>query len=109
MCEFKVLIKNGEVYDDVIYVKLEGETIVLKDVLGVRKTISSAIIEEVDVQSETLKLRRSNIIGKLLVFLSRYDELASKGTYSEEIEKLWEEIKGEGEAMVKKLWISTHK
>jgi|YelNatPaOPRAMG01_1025707.scaffolds.fasta_scaffold51274_2 predicted RNA-binding protein len=109
MCEFKVLIKNEEVYDDVVYAKLEGETIILKDVLGIRKTISSAIIEEVDVQSETLKLKRSSIVGKLLAFLSRYDELASRGVYSEEIEELWEEIKGEGEAMVKKLWVLTHK
>jgi len=44
-----------------------------------------------------------------LAFLSRYDELASRGVYSEEIEELWEEIKGEGEAMVKKLWVLTHK
>jgi predicted RNA-binding protein len=109
MCEFKVLIKNEEVYDDVIYAKLEGEAIVLRDVLGVRKTIPSAIIEEVDVQAETLKLRKDSIVGKLLVFLSMYDELASKGMYSEEIERLWEEIKGEGEAMVKRLWTLTHK
>jgi len=109
MCEFKVLIKNEEVYDGVVYAKLEGETVILKDVLGIRKTISPAIIEEVDVQSETLKLKRSSIIGKLLAFLSRYDELASRGAYSEEIEELWEEIKGEGEAMVKKLWTLTHK
>lgn len=112
MCEFKVFIRNGEakeVCSDVVYVKVDGGTIVLKDVLGRRETVPSAIIEEVDVRSETLKLRRNSIIGKLLAFLSKYDELTSIGVYSEEIEKLWENVKGEGDAMVKRLWALTHK
>lgn len=112
MCEFKVFIRNGEVekvYDDVVYAKVNGETIILKNVLGMRKTVSSALIEEVDVQSETLKIKRSSIIGKLLIFLDKYGELINRGIYNEDIEKLWEEIKSEGDAMVKKLWILTHK
>ncbi len=112
MCEFKVFIRDGEVrkvYDDVVYVKINGETIVLKDVLGIRKAIPSAIIEEVDVQSETLKLRGGSIIGKLLVFLNRYDDLISRGTYSGDVERLWEDVKREGDAMVERLRASTYK
>ncbi|MCK4478660.1 CooT family nickel-binding protein [Candidatus Bathyarchaeota archaeon] len=44
------------VYRDAVYVKHEGNKVLLKDVLGITKTIENCKIVEVDVGSERLVL-----------------------------------------------------
>lgn len=56
MCEFTVFLNKEIVYRDAVYVKREGNKVLLKDVLGVTKTIENCKIVEVDVSSERLVL-----------------------------------------------------
>ncbi|MFQ6068710.1 MAG: CooT family nickel-binding protein [Candidatus Bathyarchaeia archaeon] len=56
MCEFTVFLNKEIVYNDVVYAKTEGSRVLLKDVLGVAKTIENCKIVEVDVSSERLVL-----------------------------------------------------
>lgn len=56
MCEFSVFLDKEIVFRDVVYVKAEGNKVLLKDVLGVAKTVEHCRIIEVDVSSERLVL-----------------------------------------------------
>ena len=56
MCEFTVFLNKEIVYRDTVYVKHEGNKVLLKDVLGLTKTIENCKIVEVDVSSERLVL-----------------------------------------------------
>ena len=59
MCEFKVFLGNKVVFKDAIYVKVDGDKVILRDVLGVSKTFEDSRISEVDVGSERLILTSS--------------------------------------------------
>ena len=56
MCEFKVFLDKKVVFKDAVYVKVDGNNVVLRDVLGVSKTFENCKISEVDVGSERLIL-----------------------------------------------------
>lgn len=56
MCEFSVFLNKEIVCRDIVYVKIEGNNMLLKDVLGAAKTIENCRIVEVDVSSERLVL-----------------------------------------------------
>jgi len=56
MCEFTVFLNKEIVCRDVVYAKIEGNKVLLKDVLGVAKTMENCKIAEVDVSSERLIL-----------------------------------------------------
>lgn len=56
MCEFTVLLEGETVYKDVIYVKVDGPRVTVKDVLGVSKVFENCKITEIDVGSERLVL-----------------------------------------------------
>jgi len=56
MCEFNVLIKGETVFEDAVYAKVDGNKVILRDVLGVSKEIENCKIVEVDVNSERLVL-----------------------------------------------------
>ena len=60
MCEFKVYLKYVEkesiVAEDIVYAKSINNEIILKGVLGDSTSIKNAIIEEVDVSNEVLRL-----------------------------------------------------
>jgi len=60
MCEFNVLIKGETVFKDAVYAKVDGNKVILKDVLGVSKEIENCRIVEVDVNSERLVLSSSS-------------------------------------------------
>ncbi|MCP8312874.1 MAG: CooT family nickel-binding protein [archaeon] len=108
MCELKVISKDGEkeikVGEDVIYAKFSEDYILLKDVLGGTIKIHGAIIEEVDINSETLKLASSPIIIKINKFLDACHRCESKKVYDKEVEALLEEIKASGDEAVRTLW-----
>jgi len=59
MCEFNVLLKGEIVFRDAIYAKVDGNKVILKDVLGVSKVFEDCKIVEVDVSSERLVLSSS--------------------------------------------------
>ncbi len=56
MCEFTVFLNNEIVCRDVVYAKIEGNKVLLKDVLGVAQDLQNCKIIEVDVSSERLVL-----------------------------------------------------
>ena len=56
MCEFTVFLSKEIVCRDIVYAKVEGNKVLLKDVLGAAKTIVDCRIVEVDVSSERLVL-----------------------------------------------------
>ena len=56
MCEFKVVRKGETVFKDAIYAKADGQSVTVRDVLGVSKTFENTRIAEVDVRQERLLL-----------------------------------------------------
>ncbi|MCD6263982.1 CooT family nickel-binding protein [Candidatus Bathyarchaeota archaeon] len=58
MCEFKVFLEGKEVFRDVIYAKMVGEDLVLRDVMGEVRRFPNARIAEMDVASTRLVIER---------------------------------------------------
>jgi len=56
MCEFKATLDGRSVFNDVIYAKVEGDTVILRDVLGETKEFRNCKIIEVDVNLTRLIL-----------------------------------------------------
>ena len=59
MCEFKVILNGKTVFKDVVYPKMDGNKIIVKDVLGKAKEFDNCKIMEVDVNSTRLVLSSS--------------------------------------------------
>ncbi len=58
MCEFKVWLDDEKVAEDVIYAKVEGNRVTLRDVLGMPVVVEGVRIAEVDVSSTRLVLEK---------------------------------------------------
>lgn len=56
MCEFKAILDGNVIFENVVYVKVNGEKIILKNILGVLKEVKKCKIVEIDVNSERLTL-----------------------------------------------------
>jgi predicted RNA-binding protein len=56
MCELTVFLGKEIIFRDVVYAKIEGNKVLLKDVLGAVKLLENRKIVEVDVSSERLVL-----------------------------------------------------
>ena len=56
MCEFKATLDGKSVFNDVIYAKVEGDKVILRDVLGETKEFRNCKIIEVDVNLTRLVL-----------------------------------------------------
>jgi predicted RNA-binding protein len=56
MCEFNVILNGKTQFKDVIYAKVEGENVTVKNVLGEAKEFKGCKIIEVDVNSTRLTL-----------------------------------------------------
>ena len=59
MCEFKVWLGDEKVAEDVIYAKVEGKRVTLRDVLGMPVVVEGVRIAEVDVSSTRLVLEKT--------------------------------------------------
>jgi predicted RNA-binding protein len=59
MCEFKVILNGKEVWNDVIYAKVEDGKVVLRDVSGQLREFENCRITEVDVNATRLVLTSS--------------------------------------------------
>ncbi|MFB0543645.1 MAG: CooT family nickel-binding protein [Candidatus Bathyarchaeia archaeon] len=59
MCEFKVFLEGKEIFQDVIYAKLEGRDLILRDVMGETLRIPGSRIVEMDVSSAKLVIESS--------------------------------------------------
>jgi predicted RNA-binding protein len=56
MCEFNVILNGKVEFKDVIYAKVDGEKVIVKNVLGEGKEFKNSKIVEVDVNSARLIL-----------------------------------------------------
>lgn len=56
MCEFNVILNGKVQFKDVIYVKVEGDNVTVKNILGEGKEFKNCKIVEVDVNSARLVL-----------------------------------------------------
>jgi predicted RNA-binding protein len=56
MCEFKVILNGKEVFKDVVYAKVENETVIVRDVIGDSREFRNCKIVEVDVNKTKLVL-----------------------------------------------------
>lgn len=59
MCEFKVILNGKEVFKDVVYAKVENETVIVRDVIGETREFRNCNIVEVDVNATRLVLAYS--------------------------------------------------
>jgi predicted RNA-binding protein len=56
MCEFNVLVDGNIQFRDVIYSKVEGENVIVKNILGQSREFKGYKIVEVDVPNTKLVL-----------------------------------------------------
>ena len=56
MCEFNVILNGKTQFKDVIYAKVEGDNVTVKNILGEAKEFKGCKIVEVDVNSTKLVL-----------------------------------------------------
>lgn len=56
MCEFKVIFNGKSVFKEAVYAKVEGENVVVRNVLGEFDAFKNCKITEVDVKSTRLVL-----------------------------------------------------
>jgi predicted RNA-binding protein len=59
MCEFNVIFNGKTQFKDVVYAKIEGKNVIVKNVLGESKEFKNCIITEVDVNSTKMVLTAS--------------------------------------------------
>jgi predicted RNA-binding protein len=57
LCEFKVLLNGELIMEDVTYVRLDGNKVILRDIVGDMKAVMEAEIVEVNVLTTELKIR----------------------------------------------------
>ncbi|MBS7288586.1 MAG: CooT family nickel-binding protein [Candidatus Freyarchaeota archaeon] len=100
MCEFNVKVKEHdgekEVANDIVYVKLDGEGVTLKDITSKPTKVESAIVSYVNVTSEELHLVKHPLIGAFLKLLS---ELSSSSNL-EDAQASWKAFVKEGERLL---------
>jgi predicted RNA-binding protein len=58
MCEFNVILDGKTVSKDVIYAKMENNTVIVRDVLGKSKEFRNCKIVEVDVNTTRLVISK---------------------------------------------------
>jgi predicted RNA-binding protein len=58
LCEFKVFLDGNQVAEDIIYAKQEEGKVIIQDIIGTPKTFEDVEINEVNVFSTRLVLRK---------------------------------------------------
>ncbi len=56
MCEFNVILNGETQFKDVIYAKIDGDNVIVKNILGEAKEFKNCTIMEVDVNYARLVL-----------------------------------------------------
>jgi len=105
MCEFKVYSgpegKQELIAEDIANAKLEENSLVLSDIIGRTTKVEGALITEVDVKNESLRLYSSPLIFDLLtLFISceRRDQSAI-----DQLESTWKALKARGDQVISSL------
>jgi len=105
LCEFKVYSgpegRQELIAEDITNVKLEENSLVLSDILGRTVKVEGALITEVDVKNESLRVYSSPLIFDLLtLFISckRRDRRAI-----DQLESAWKALKARGNQVISSL------
>ena len=103
MCELSVLISedDGEtrqIAKDVVYALQNGDTLILKSILGASTEISSAMIAKINITNETLILVAHPIVGQFLKFFA----LLTDESNISDIEHAWNQLKKMGNELIKR-------
>jgi predicted RNA-binding protein len=102
MCELSVLLnKDGEsqqIAKDVVYALQNGDTLIVKDILGTSTEVSSAMIAKVNIANETLTLIAHSLVGKFLKFFA----LLTDESDISEIKQAWGQLKKAGDELILK-------
>jgi predicted RNA-binding protein len=61
MCEFNIILDGQKVFSDVIYAKVEGNTVTVKNIIGGAKEYKNVKIAEIDVTTARLVLETVKI------------------------------------------------
>jgi len=99
MCEFKVLLREREgltkVAEDVVRTSYDNNQLILTDVTGSSKSLAGAIITDVDVLNEELRLIRHPLIAPFLELI----QARLRGASPSDLREMWERFKREGDKM----------
>jgi len=105
MCEFKVYSgtegKQELIAEDITNAKLDENSLVLSDILGRTVKVEGALITEVDVKNESLRVYSSPLIFNLLtLFVSceRWDRRPI-----DQLESAWKALKERGDQVISSL------
>jgi predicted RNA-binding protein len=58
MCEFKVFLDGEKVAEDIVYAKIEGDQVTIRDILGRFTVFESTSLDELNVMTTRLLLSR---------------------------------------------------
>ena len=96
MCEFKIIVKEGEkkttVADSIVYGKVRDGNIIFSG-LGVDKEIEGGLITELNViaeESPFIQVIKSPIISEFLGFLDKYEKIKEAKDTNLDIKNEWE-------------------
>jgi predicted RNA-binding protein len=60
VCEFKVYLDGEKVAEDVIYARVEGRRVTVRDIMGKPTVLDGARIVEIDVATTRMTLTRAS-------------------------------------------------
>jgi predicted RNA-binding protein len=102
MCELSVLLnKDGEsqqIAKDIVYALQDGDTMVVRDILGTSTQVSSAMIAKLNITNETLTLIAHPLVGQFLKFFALLTDESSIS----EVEQAWDQLKKMGDELIQK-------
>ena len=58
MCEFKVFLDDEKVAEDIVYARVEGDKVTIRDILGRPMVFEGVKLDEVNVMTTKLTLTR---------------------------------------------------
>jgi predicted RNA-binding protein len=100
MCELSVLLnKDGEsqqIAKDIVYALQDGDTMVVRDILGTSTQVSSAMIAKLNITNETLTLIAHPLVGQFLKFFALLTDESSIS----EVEQAWDQLKKMGDELI---------
>jgi len=101
LCEFKVYLetegKQELIAEDITNAKLDENSLVLTDILGRTTKVEGALITEIDVKKESLRVYTSPVIFELLkLFISFEPDLSALN----ELQSAWKAVKARGDELI---------
>lgn len=104
MCEFKVFNQGRLVAQDIVHASTSNGVLILKDVLHSQISVGEALITEIDVANESMRLKEDPLLGEMLRFLETIASCERSAKYDNSLEESWQEVKSRGDERIRELW-----